>query len=142
MFTKERVIHTLLFEAFALISMIVIGMFVMDEEMGTMSGLAVVISITAMTWNYVYNVAFDKAFGEERITRTLMTRIWHGLGFEGGLVIFTLPLMMWWLDLDFMTALLLDLGAVIFFVVYAIVFNWLYDIIRHKYFNHGSVIAT
>ncbi len=138
MFTKERVIHTLLFEAFALVAMVIIGMLVMQENVATLSGLAIVLSLIAMAWNYFYNVVFDKIFGAERIARTLVTRIWHGLGFEGGLVIFTLPLMMWWLDLDFLSALLLDLGAVVFFLVYAIVFNWLYDIIRHHFFNAGA----
>lgn len=142
MFTKERVIHTLLFEAFALVSMVIIGMLVMQGDMVTMSGLAVVLSLIAMIWNYFYNVVFDKVFGAERLTRTLVTRICHGLGFEAGLVIFTLPLMMWWLNLDFFTALLLDLGAVVFFVIYAIVFNWLYDIIRHRFFTTGTPLVS
>lgn len=142
MFTKERVIHTLLFEAFALVAMVIIGMLVMQENVATLSGLAIVLSLIAMAWNYFYNVVFDKIFGAERIARTLVTRIWHGLGFEGGLVIFTLPLMMWWLDLDFLSALLLDLGAVVFFLVYAIVFNWLYDIIRHRFFNAGMPVIS
>lgn len=134
MLTKDRVIHTLLFEFFALILMVVIGMLVTNVGMEKMTGLAVVMSLLAMMWNYFYNIIFDNKFGEDRINRSLTMRVMHGIGFEGGLVAVTLPLIMWWLDLDFLTAFMLDFGAVLFFLVYAIIFNWLYDITRHRFF--------
>jgi len=44
----------------------------------------------------------------------------------------TLPLMMWVLKLDFWTVFVMDIGVVIFFLVYAIVYNWAYDLIRER----------
>jgi len=36
---------------------------------------------------------------------------------------------------------LLDIGAVIFFVIYAIVFNWIYNIVVAKYFTTTPAVS-
>ncbi len=36
---------------------------------------------------------------------------------------------------------LLDIGAVIFFVIYAIVFNWIYDIVVARYFTAIAAVS-
>ena len=138
---KSRIIHTLLFEAVALVLLVILGLAVSESSVESMTGLAIVLSLLAMSWNYFYNILFDRLYGENRIERSLWLRIGHGLGFEGGLVVVSLPLMMWWLDVNFWTALLLDIGAVIFFVIYAIVFNWIYDIVVAKYFTATPTVC-
>ena len=35
--------------------------------------------------------------------------------------------------MSFWTVLVVDIGAVIFFIIYAIAYNWAYDIIKDKY---------
>jgi uncharacterized membrane protein len=35
--------------------------------------------------------------------------------------------MAWWLDVSWWTALLLDLGLLLFFLVYTFVFTWAFD---------------
>lgn len=38
-----------------------------------------------------------------------------------------LPAMAWWLEISLLEALVLDLGFVVFYLVYAFVYNLLYD---------------
>lgn len=131
---KERILHSVLFEAIALIFVITAAMVFTDTGAKSATGLAVSLSLIAMVWNYIYNLGFDRIFGQNRIQRSLRMRLGHGLGFELGMIVATLPLMMWVLQLDFWTVFIMDLGVVIFFLVYAIIFNWVYDVIRERFF--------
>ena len=133
MSVKERIFHTLLFFFFSLLLLTLLAVIATGGSPLKMSGLAVSLSVIAMLWNFVFNIFFDKIYGEERLQRTLGVRIQHGLGFETGMLIFSFPIIMWVLQLDFLEAFLLDVGAMIFFVLYAIAFNWIYDIVRAYY---------
>ena len=135
MSTKERIFHSLFFEIIALSLLIPLGSLFSDVDMGNMTGLAIGLSLTAMCWNYVYNLMFDKKFGTNRIERSVALRIGHGFVFELGLLFTTLPAIMWILNMDLITALILDMGMIIFFMVFAIIYNWCYDLIKHRLVN-------
>ncbi|GIU17286.1 membrane protein [Shewanella sp. c952] len=132
---KERILHSVLFEAIALVFVITAAIVFTDTEAKSATGLAVGLSLIAMVWNYIYNLGFDRIFGQNRIKRSIKMRLGHGLGFELGMIVATLPLMMWVLQLDFWTVFIMDLGVVIFFLVYAIIYNWAYDVIRERFFS-------
>jgi uncharacterized membrane protein len=127
---KERVFHALLFEVIALIILTLIAVFITGNDAAKMSGLAIMLSLIAMLWNFVFNILFDKIYGEDRNSRELWLRIQHGFWFELGMLVFSFPVMMWVFQLDFVTVFLLDIGAMVFFLLYAIAFNWIYDITR------------
>ena len=59
--------------------------------------------------------------------RSLRRRIAHAIGFEGGLIAFLVPVFAWWLGVSLWDALVMDLGLVVFFLVYTFVFNWAFD---------------
>ena len=61
------------------------------------------------------------------VGRSLARRVAHGVGFEGGLVLWLVPLMAWWLDISLWHAFLADLGILAFFLVYTVVFTWVFD---------------
>ncbi|MEZ8052059.1 PACE efflux transporter [Vibrio atlanticus] len=138
---KERMLHMVLFELVALVLMAGLATYITRNGAGEMAGLALAISLIAMAWNYVYNYGYDKIYGADRSKRTTKTRVLHGLGFELGLMTVTLPVLMWVLQLDFLTVLIMDIGLVIFFVLYAIAFNWAYDSIRAQLVSKGKVAA-
>ncbi|WP_434567373.1 PACE efflux transporter [Vibrio chagasii] len=138
---KERILHMVLFEVFALIMMAGLATYITGHGAGEMAGLALAMSLIAMAWNYIYNYGYDKVFGADRTKRTKKTRVLHGLGFELGLMTVTLPVLMWVLKLDFLTVLIMDIGLVIFFVLYAIGFNWAYDSVRDYFVTQGKVNA-
>ncbi|MBB1382342.1 hypothetical protein H5071_10370, partial [Shewanella sp. SR41-2] len=55
-------------------------------------------------------------------------RVVHALGFEGGMLFFTIPLVSWYLSLSLIDTLILEAGVLGFILVYTAVFNWLYDV--------------
>lgn len=133
MSTKERILHSLLFEIIALAILLIASKIFTQQDTTTVGGVAITLSLIAMVWNYIYNLGFDNLFGADRLSRKLMMRIGHGVGFEAGLIFATVPVLMWILQLDFMTVLILDLGLVMFFLIYSIIFNWCYDNSREKF---------
>ncbi|PMG48958.1 PACE efflux transporter [Shewanella sp. 10N.286.52.B9] len=130
--TKERIFHSVLFEAIALAFVIGAASLFTDAGPKSATGLAVGLSLIAMSWNYAYNLGFDHIFGHNRIKRTLKMRLGHGLGFEFGLIFATQPFMMWVLQLDFWTVFMMNIGVVVFFLIYAIIYNWCYDQLRAR----------
>ncbi|MEZ8336339.1 PACE efflux transporter [Vibrio cyclitrophicus] len=138
---KERMLHMVLFELAALILMAGLATYITGDGAGKMAGLALAMCLIAMAWNYVYNYGYDKVFGADRSKRTKKTRVLHGLGFELGLMTVTLPVLMWVLQLNFLTVLIMDIGLVVFFVLYAIGFNWVYDSVRDYFVAQGKVRA-
>lgn len=122
----------LLFEAIGLVVLSILAILVTGENAGKMTGLAALLSVIAMIWNYIFNWGFDRLFGEDRISRKLKLRIFHSLTFELGIVLLTFPVIMFVLEKSFLEVAVLDFGVVIFFLVYAFVYNWVYDIIRAR----------
>jgi uncharacterized membrane protein len=93
-------------------------------------GVVVVIAATIATfWNYVYNLLFDLAMKRWKgsVHKTLLLRIFHALLFEAGLLLVTLPLIAYYLGNGLWQALVMDVAFVLFYLVYAFVFNWAYD---------------
>ena len=94
-------------------------------------GLLAIIALIAALWNAVYNTSFDwiegRLTGRPADHRPYMLRIAHALGFEGGLVLITLPIVMLWTGMSWLDALLADIGLAIAYALYAFVFNIGYD---------------
>ena len=85
-------------------------------------------SAIAILWNLSFNALFERWESRQKVRgRSLRRRIAHAIGFEGGLVAFLVPVFAWWLDVSLWQALVMDLGLVVFFLVYTFVFNWVFD---------------
>lgn len=130
---KERIFHAIIFEFIAILFLVGLATFVSEKSLPNLTGLAIFISTIAMVWNYIFNLLFDRFSTGERIKRSTKVRIVHSLAFELGLLIFTVPLIMWVLDVSLIKALIMDFGAVIFFVLYTYLFNLFYDSISHHF---------
>ena len=124
----RRVVYVTLYEAIAIV-MASLGLALMSGQGLMHSGiLAVMTSAVAVVWNLVYNQAFEWWEARRAVRgRSLGRRVLHAVGFEGGLVALLVPLMAWWLDVSLWQALVMDLGLVVFFLVYTFVFNWGFD---------------
>ena len=131
--TKERIFHALLFEALALILLISLASLLPGQETAAMTGLAISLSVIAMAWNYIYNLIFDRFCPGDRLKRSFKLRLGHGLGFEAGMILASFPVIMWVTKMSFWTVFVLDIGAVVFFIIYAIAYNWAYDVIKEKF---------
>ena len=126
----DRLRYTLLFEAILLGSSTFVIAFVLQRDLLEIGYLTLAVSIIAMLINYFYNYAYDYydiSQGRIPTERTLKHRIYHALGFELLLLFFTLPLIMWWLELSFINTLLLDISMMATIVVYTFLFGLGYD---------------
>ncbi|WP_299793798.1 PACE efflux transporter [uncultured Shewanella sp.] len=130
--TKERIFHAILFELLALAIVVPLATVFSDKEASSLVVVGVGLSIYAVIWNYFYNIWFDKCYGAERSSRSLLMRFGHTCGFEGGIIVVTVPMVAWFLGISLTAALLLEAAFLIFFFFYAIVFNWSYDYVRNQ----------
>jgi uncharacterized membrane protein len=125
---KRRVIHTLSFEIIGLIIAVPLFAWVFDAGLDHIGIMTAVMSLIAMAWNMAFNKLFELwELRQHDQRRTTKRRVLHALGFEGGLLIVTLPLIAWWMQMNLWQALLTDLGYMLFFLVYGFVFNWGFD---------------
>jgi uncharacterized membrane protein len=89
---------------------------------------AVASSAIALLWNLVYNSLFERWEARQaRKGRSFVRRAAHALGFEAGLVVMLVPLFAWVLDVTLQASLLYNLGMIVFFLVYAFLFNLAFD---------------
>lgn len=125
----DRIRHALSFEIIGLMIVIPLGALVFHHPMEQIGVITVVASILATVWNYVYNLGFDHAMKRMTgsVAKSLPVRVGHAVLFELGLLALMLPFVAWYLGISLIDAFLLDLALAIFYVVYAFVFNWIYD---------------
>jgi uncharacterized membrane protein len=124
---RERIFHAVLFEAIALSIIISAASVVAGTKSTSMIAVGIGMSFFTVIWNYVYNVLFDKLVSGCRTERSYAVRMGHALGFEGGLIIFTIPVVAWALGVTLGTALVIEAGFLVFFLFYTAAFNWGYD---------------
>lgn len=124
----RRVLQAILYEVFAIAFVGPVLSFAFDQPVTSTLGLAFVLSSIALGWNYVFNAIFEHWEARQSVRgRSLGRRLAHGIGFEGGLVIILIPVMAFWLEITPLNAFLANLGLLIFFFIYAIVFTWAFD---------------
>ena len=141
MTTKARIGQAILFETIAIllslgwVKLLSFFGFTGSESQHNSSILALLIGISliAMIWTFIYNLLFDKFFTGEKLARPIWLRVLHIVGFEGGLLGFTLPLVMWVMNIGLREAFLLDISLTLLILVYGFIFYWIYDLVAHKY---------
>jgi uncharacterized membrane protein len=128
---RDRLRQIVLFEVGGLVLITPPFAWASGVSLGDSIGMLALIALIAAIWNGSYNTAFD--WIEGRLTgRTADLRPWrlralHAAGFEAGLFAMTLPLVMAWTGMDWLTALLADIALIVAYVVYAFLFNLAYD---------------
>lgn len=128
---KDRIRHAISFEVIGLLLVIPLSALVFSKPVQDMGVVAIVSATVATGWNYVYNLAFDHALlrvvGDLR--KTPVMRVFHAVLFEFGLLVVLLPFIAWYLGASLIHALQMDASFAFFYIVYAFVFNWAYDIV-------------
>ncbi|MDE1208703.1 PACE efflux transporter [Vibrio aestuarianus] len=127
MSVKERIFHAVVFELTALAILIPLSALITGQGSGDLAMVGAGLSLLAVVWNYQYNILFDRLFGSDRSGRSAKIRLLHTTGFEGGLVFVSIPAIAWILEITLWQALILDIGFLVFFFIYTMVFNWCYD---------------
>ncbi|MDF1484908.1 PACE efflux transporter [Ramlibacter sp. H39-3-26] len=90
--------------------------------------MAVASSAIAVAWNFAFNHLFERWEARQSVRgRSVARRVAHAIGFEGGLIVWLVPLFAWWFGVSLWRAFVMDLGLVVFFLGYTFVFNWGFD---------------
>ena len=125
---KRRVVYISLYEGIAIV-VASVGLALMSGQgLGHSGVLAVIASAIAVVWNLAFNALFERWEARQPVRgRSIGRRVAHAIGFVGGLVTLLVPTIAWWLNISLWDALVMDLGLVVFFLVYTFVFNWAFD---------------
>ena len=124
----RKIVYVSLYEGFAILFASV-GLAALSGAGATKStALAVASSAVAVIWNLVFNTLFERWERAQPVRgRSTARRVAHAIGFEGGLVLWLVPFFAWWLQVSLWQALLMDVGLLVFFMVYTFVFTWTFD---------------
>lgn len=125
---KRKLVYVTFYELIA-IAATSIGLWVFsDHDMAHASIAGVVSSAIAVAWNLLYNTLFEAWEARQaKRGRGFWRRVAHAIGFECGLLLMLVPYFAWWLDLSLWEAFVLDMGLIVFFLVYTFVFNLGFD---------------
>ncbi|MCG7421787.1 PACE efflux transporter [Micrococcus porci] len=124
---RRRIVFAVVFELLAILFTTLILRAVGNEGAASFA-VAVVSSTVALIWNVVYNSLFERlerALGVHG--RPWWARVGHTVGFEGGLVLFLVPAVALLLGVTLWEAFLIELGLIVFFLVYNAVYTYLFD---------------
>ncbi|MBB4053449.1 putative membrane protein [Devosia subaequoris] len=127
--TADRIRHALSFEIIGILLATPLGALFFGLHGGDSAVIVIGSATVAMAWNYVFNLLFDKALNRLAGT-TLKTgpiRILHAVMFEIGLLLMLMPLIALYLGITLWQAFVMDLAFALFYMGYALVFNWAYD---------------
>lgn len=126
----DRVRYTIVFEVLLICMMAPTVAYVLDRKATDVGALAVVLSLKAMLVSFVYNYLYDRidvSYGRVPTERKMLARACHAIGFELILTATSLPIIVWWLQTGWLTALAMDLVLVAFVVVFTFIYTWCYD---------------
>lgn len=125
---KRRIVYV---SAYEVIGMIIssVGLAILAGDSVEHTGpLSVMITTIAVTWNFIYNILYEKWEARQSSNvRTVKRRVGHAIGFQLTLVLFLIPLIAWWMDISLTAAFWLDVAFIIIIPIYTFIFNWSFD---------------
>ncbi|WP_417502859.1 PACE efflux transporter [Marinobacter sp.] len=129
--TGDRIRQAVSFEVIGLLISVPLAAFAFGYSLEKTGVLGLIGATLATVWNYIFNLGFDHAL--KRFTgstrKSIKLRFLHALSFELGLLMAFLPIIAWWMEIELLEALLVDVSFAVFYLVYAFVFTWCYDTI-------------
>ena len=124
----RRVLQAVLYELFALAFVAPMLSWLFGRPPGSTVALTLVMSTIAMGWNFGFNALFERWEATQlEVGRSWRRRVGHGLGYELGLGMILVPVLALWLNITLWQALVADIGIMLFFLVYTVVFTWCFD---------------
>ena len=125
---KRKLTYVLLYEGLALALLSITFNVLSDDGLAHAGALGALTVLIALSWTFIYNLLFE-CWEARQLTRgrSFARRVGHAAGFEVSLLLLTLPLFAWWLQLNLLDAFLLDAGLTLFFVFFTFLYNWGFD---------------
>ncbi|WP_349926668.1 chlorhexidine efflux PACE transporter AceI [Acinetobacter sp. A1-4-2] len=129
---RRRIIHALSYETILLVIIAIALSFIFEMPMEVTGSLGVAMAVTSVIWNMTFNHFFENFEAKRQLKRTVGVRILHAIGFEGGLMLATIPMVAYALEMSIWQAILTDLSMTLCILVYTFIFQWCYDYIEAK----------
>ena len=123
----ERIFHAILFEVLAVTLAVIVLTTFTNHHVGSLSGTMIVVTTIAMMWNFIYNWFFDRICTSDKTQRSLVLRVVHTIIFQAGLLVVTIPVIAFLLEISLWEALIMDIGVTICITLYAFLYNLIYD---------------
>lgn len=127
----DRLRQAISFEILGFLLVTPLGSWALGTGLAEVGVLVIIGATMATTWNYVFNLIFDRALmrWQGHARKTVPQRFAHAILFEVGLTVGFLPATAWWLQIGLWEALLVDIAFSAFYLVYTFLFTWAYDLI-------------
>ncbi|HTN33010.1 MAG TPA: PACE efflux transporter [Marinobacter sp.] len=129
--SRDRVRQAISFEIIGFLLSVPLAAFVFHFPLKETGVLGLIGATLATVWNYVFNLGFDHSLKwlTGSTYKSLKIRFIHAFSFELGIMIAFLPIIAWWMEIGLAEALIVDIAFVVFYLVYAFIFTWCYDVI-------------
>ncbi|ENU27391.1 MULTISPECIES: chlorhexidine efflux PACE transporter AceI [Acinetobacter] len=132
--SRRRLIHAISYEVILLVIIAIALSFIFSMPLEVTGILGVIMAVISVIWNMIFNHYFEKVEHKYQWKRTIPVRILHAIGFEGGLMLATIPIIAYMMKMSFIDALILDFGLTMCILVYTFIFQWCYDMVEERFF--------
>ena len=136
--SKRRLIHAISYEVILLVIIAIALSFIFSMPLEVTGVLGVIMAVISVIWNMIFNHYFEKIEFKYQLERTIPVRIMHAIGFEGGLMLATIPIIAYMMNMSFIEALILDFALTMCILVYTFIFQWCYDTIENRFFPNAK----
>ena len=128
--SKRRIVHALSYEIILLVIIALALSFFFEMPLEVTGVLGIFMAVTSVIWKMVFNHYFEKFEAKHQLKRTVRVRILHAIGFEGGLMLATIPMVAYAMNMSLWQAIVLDFSLTLCILVYTFIFQWCYDLIE------------
>lgn len=127
---QRKVVQAVGYELLALVCIVPLAAWLFDNSLLVSGAVAVAVSLLAVSWSMLFNTLFEGWEARQRQPqRTFRRRVLHAVGFELGLLLASVPLIALGLGISWWQAIISDLSLMLFYLVYALFFQWGFDLL-------------
>lgn len=139
---SRKLVYAITFETLAILLSTVLLAILSQSQSHNSLPVAIAVSVIALIGNYIFNSFFELIESKLKIKkRTVMVRLTHAISFELGLFFFTIPLYMWWYNVDFIKAISMEITILVFFFVYTYLFTLAFDKLCPRVYSTGNKVV-
>ncbi|QIM19667.1 PACE efflux transporter [Leucobacter coleopterorum] len=124
----RRVVFVAGYETLSVLFTVLVLSTLLGHGGGSSTLTAVVLSTVATGWNYLWNTTFEAIEKRRGVSgRGAGSRALHAIGYEGGVLFFTIPLVAIMLGVNLLEAFAIEGGLLVFFLIFTVVYTWVFD---------------
>jgi uncharacterized membrane protein len=125
---RRKIVYAATFETLGTLLASLYLWLVSEASPASSLALSILTATIALSWSFIFNTIFEAWEARQPVRgRSLKRRTAHALMFEGGLVLISIPVMAWWLQVGYLEALVYEAGLIALFIVYTYLFTWGFD---------------